>query len=124
MADISDCEQALLSFLTQIAYPLGTANPSAVVDSIGNPHAVQLYRGWPVPEQLDADMTAGIVDVSIFATRVEQNVTRYGLDYDEVLPFPSPTLTLVLGHGDAYGRRNGVRAAECGSTGEWLWILL
>ena len=92
MADISDVEAAILSLLTQTAYPNGTASPSAVLDSGGNPHNVQLYRGWPVPDQLDIDMAAGTVDVSIFPTRVEQNVTRYFLDYEALLPFPAPTL--------------------------------
>lgn len=97
MADISDVESSLLSLLTQTAYPLGTGNPSAVLDASGIPHNVQLYRGWPVPDQLDTDMENGTVDVSIFPTRVEQNVTRYGLDYEELLPAPVPTLTLVAG---------------------------
>jgi hypothetical protein len=95
MADVSDCEAAILSLLTQVAYPLGTAQPSAVLDANNQPHAVQLYRGWPVPDQIDTDMSAGTVDVSIFPSKVEQNVTRYGLDYEELLPFPAPTLTLT-----------------------------
>src|SRR5580658_9745114 len=95
MADISDVESALLSLLTQMAYPSGTSAPSAVLDSGGKPHNVQLYRGWPVPDQLDTDMAAGTVDVSIFPTRVETNVTRYGLDYEPLRPFPAPTLTLT-----------------------------
>jgi hypothetical protein len=97
MADISDVEATLLALLTQTAYPNGTSNPSAVLDSSSNPHAVRLYRGWPIPDQLDADMAAGTVDVSIFPMRVEQNVTRYGLDYEELLPFPASTLTLTAG---------------------------
>jgi hypothetical protein len=97
VADISDVEQSLLSLLTQTAYPNGTSNPSAVMDAGGAPHNVQLYRGWPVPDQLDVDMAAETVDVSIFPNRVEQNVTRYGLDYEELLPFPTPTLTLIAG---------------------------
>lgn len=97
MADISDVEASLLSLLTQTAYPNGMSSPSVVLDSGGNPHNVQLYRGWPIPDQLDIDMAAGTVDVSIFPSRVEQNVTRYGLDYEEVLPLPGPTLTLVAG---------------------------
>jgi hypothetical protein len=95
MADISDVEQSLLALLTQIAYPNGTANPSAVLDANNTPHNVQLYRGWPLPDQLDTDMAAGTVDVSIFPTRVEQNVTRYGLDYECLLPIKTPTLTLT-----------------------------
>ena len=96
MADISDVESSILSLLAQLAYPLGTNNASAVLDSGGNPHPVQLYRGWPVPDQLDKDMASGTVDVSVFPSRVEQNVTRYGLDYD-ILPLPAPTLTVVAG---------------------------
>jgi hypothetical protein len=99
MSDISDCEQAILSLLTQVAYPNGTGSPSVVLDSSGSRHNVQLYRGWPLPDQLDTDMSAGTVDVSIFPTRVEQNVTRYGLDWEAVLPFPVATLTLIAENG-------------------------
>jgi hypothetical protein len=99
MSDISDVEAALLALLTQTAYPNGTSSPSAILDANNKPHAVQLYRGWPVPDQLDADMTAGTVDVSIFPMRVELNVTRYGLDYELVCPFPTPTLTLTASNG-------------------------
>jgi hypothetical protein len=96
MCDISDVEEAIKSLLTQLAYPLGTANPSAVLDANGVPHATQIYRGWPQPTQVDIDMSKGTVDVSVFPTHVEQNVTRYSLAYD-VLPLPAPTLTLTAG---------------------------
>jgi hypothetical protein len=96
MADISDVEEAIKSLLTQLAYPLGTENASAVLDAEGKTHNTQIYRGWPQPNQLDVDMANGTVDVSVFSTRVEQNVTRYSLDYD-VLPLPAPTLTLLVG---------------------------
>jgi hypothetical protein len=66
-----------------------------VLDSNNQARKVQLYRGWPIPDQLDTDMAAGTVDVSIFPSRVEQNITRYGLDYEALLPFPEPTLTLT-----------------------------
>ena len=97
MADISDVENALVSLIEQIAYPSGTANPSVLLDQNSNPVKVQIYRGWPIPAQLDADMLAGnIVDVSIFPTAVERNTTRYGSDY-ETQSFPAATLTLVAG---------------------------
>lgn len=99
MCDISDVETQLVALLAQTAYPNGTSVPSVVLDSGGTPHAVQVYRGWPTPDQLDADMEAGTVDVSVFPTRVEQNVTRYGLGYEALLPFPVPTLTLTAANG-------------------------
>ncbi|MFZ0270992.1 MAG: hypothetical protein WAL34_03995 [Acidobacteriaceae bacterium] len=55
---------------------------------------MKLFRGWPIPANLDTDMAAGTVDVSIFPTRVETNATRYGKGY-QALPLPAPTLTLT-----------------------------
>lgn len=98
MADISDVENVLLSTLTQLAYPNGTSSPSAIVDAQSQPHKVQLYRGWPIPAQLDSDMVAGTVDVSIFPMATEKNSTRYAPYEEDLLPYPTATLTLTAGN--------------------------
>jgi len=95
MADISDVENALVSLIEQIAYPTGTANPSVLLNAESQPVEVKVYRGWPIPANLDADVLAdNIVNVSIYPMGVERNTTRYGSDY-ETLPLPAPTLTLI-----------------------------
>jgi hypothetical protein len=85
--DLSDIEQVLVSLLAQIAYPHGTAAESAT----GDP--VKIYRGWPIPSNLDADVRAGIVNVSVYPLDGEQNVTRYSTDWERI---PSPRVTMTV----------------------------
>ena len=87
MADLSDVEQAIVSAITQMVYPNGTAGDSVA----GQP--CKVYRGWPVPANLDADMKAGIVNISVFPLDAEQNLTRYTTDWQEL---PSPPITLTM----------------------------
>ena len=87
MPDQSDVENVLVSLVTQIAYPNGTAADSA----IGN--KIKVYRGWPIPANLDADLKAGIVNISVFPLDGEQNVTRFSTDWTEL---PSPRITLNM----------------------------
>lgn len=60
MADISDVETTLVSLVTAALYPKGMAPLSAVGADC------RIYRGWPAPASLDADLRAGLVNVSIF----------------------------------------------------------
>jgi hypothetical protein len=88
MADLSDIEQVLVSTITRIVYPTGTANPSIA----GAP--VKLFRGWPVPGNLDADLKAGTINVSVYPLDTEQKTTRYPREWVP-LPVPTPALTLT-----------------------------
>ncbi|XLV72564.1 hypothetical protein ACKZDW_07905 [Ralstonia syzygii subsp. celebesensis] len=60
MADITEVAQALVDVLAQAAYPNGTAQPS-----VGN-CPILIYQGWPVPQQLEADLQSGKVHISVF----------------------------------------------------------
>ncbi len=60
MADLSDVETALVQLCADAAYPAGTDQPSAC----GVP--VKAYRGWPSADALNADMAAGVANVSVF----------------------------------------------------------
>jgi len=60
MADITEVAQALVDVLAQAAYPNGTAQPS-----VGN-CPILVYQGWPIPQQLEADLQAGKVHISVF----------------------------------------------------------
>jgi hypothetical protein len=71
MADISDVLDVLASLVTGLMYPNGTGAQSAVGT------AVRAYPGWPVAANLDSDLKAGKVNVSVFPTAVESNRTRY-----------------------------------------------
>ena len=77
----------MVSVLTQIVYPNGTAADSATGDPI------KVFRGWPIPAGLDADLKAGIVNISVFPMDAEQNVTRYPREWMEI---PSPPITLTM----------------------------
>lgn len=88
MPDLSEVENVLVSLLTQIVYPNGTAADSATGDR------VKIFRGWPIPGNLDADLKAGIVNLSVFPKDSEKNATRAtGREWEEV---PSPPVTLTM----------------------------
>ncbi|QEL14784.1 hypothetical protein [Limnoglobus roseus] len=86
MPDLSDVETVLVALITQIVYPYGTASDSVTGDKM------KVFRGWPIPGNLDADLKAGVVNISVFPMDNEQNVTRFSTDWFE-LPAPRITLT-------------------------------
>ena len=83
MPSQSDAEMALVQLAAASLYPNGLAAPAAI------PATIRIYRGWPNTTALDADLRAGLVNVTIFpvpgATR---NTTRYASDWlpDPVIP--------------------------------------
>ncbi|WP_435018489.1 hypothetical protein TA3x_000463 [Tundrisphaera sp. TA3] len=85
MADLHHVESALVSLVTQIAYPEGTASPSVA----GVP--VKVHRGWPIPAQLDKDLKAGKVTVSVYPQAAEKRTTRYAREWQQ-LSVPEITL--------------------------------
>jgi hypothetical protein len=87
MAELSEVEQILVSTITQLVYPNGTAAASAV----GQP--CKVYRGWPIPTNLTADLKANFVNISVFPLDVEQNLTRYTTEWQEL---PSPPISLTM----------------------------
>jgi hypothetical protein len=87
MAELSEVESVLVSVITQALYPNGTGASSATGDRC------KIYRGWPIPANLDADMKSGFVNVSVFPMDAEQNVTRYSADW---LSNPTPPITLTM----------------------------
>lgn len=89
MSDLSDVEQEIVSLVTQAVYPKGTG-----LQSVANA-TCKIYRGWPISSNLDQDLDAGIINVSVFAQDMEQKTTRYPQDY-QALPIPTPALKLVV----------------------------
>jgi hypothetical protein len=88
MADVLDVINTLVSQAAGYVYPNGTGQPS-VTDT-----AINLFPGWPLPGQVDADMAQGITDVSVFAPGVDRNTTRYR-PAQKVMSIAEPTLTLT-----------------------------
>jgi hypothetical protein len=89
VADLSDVENVLKATLTQTIYPNGTGNPS-IVDV-----PCKIYRGWPIPKQLETDLAAGKINVSVFPQDNEQKTTRYPKKWLE-LPVTAPLLTIEV----------------------------
>ena len=86
MAALHEVESTLVAVIAQALYPNGTAAASATGD------ACKVYRGWPDPSNLQADLKNGPVNVSVFPLDAEQNVTRYS---DDWVPLPTPQVTLT-----------------------------
>ncbi len=60
MADLADVEDTLVDFIVGILYPNGTAASSALGAMC------RVFRGWPLPAGLNADLAAGIVNVTVY----------------------------------------------------------
>jgi hypothetical protein len=72
MADQSDVETALVNLASAALYPNGIGEAS-----LPGPDC-RIYRGWPIPVALDADLTAGRINVTIFPSGGEsRTTTRY-----------------------------------------------
>jgi hypothetical protein len=92
MADQSDVENAFVAAIASALYPNGTKAASAV----GNPAATcRVYRGWPLSAALNADLAAGVVNVSVFPAGSPRNTTRYPARWT-VTSKTIPTLTVVV----------------------------
>ena len=89
MAAQSDVETALVELAAAALYPNGTEEGAAIGSNI------RLYRGWPNATALDADLAAGVVNVTVFPVpHATRNTTRYLPDW---LPDPVvPTLTVSV----------------------------
>jgi hypothetical protein len=76
MATIADLRAAIAQVVGGLIYPAsvpaGTAPASPVA---GCP--VRIFQGWPEREAIDADMAAGIVNVSVYSLPGSTNTTRY-----------------------------------------------
>jgi hypothetical protein len=90
MADQSDVETVLTALVSGVLYPQGTTGPSILG------RVCRVYRGWPNAAALDADLAAGVVNVTVFPeARHQANTTRWP-DECEVVSQVSPTLTVAV----------------------------
>jgi hypothetical protein len=72
MADISDVEQAVTDTITSILYPTG-ASQSSIIGAL-----CRVYRGWPNSSGLNADLGAGVVNITVLADNDSgRTTTRY-----------------------------------------------
>jgi hypothetical protein len=68
VADLSDVENAVVAEVIGGLYPNGTSQASAVGVTC------RAYRGWPSPAALNSDLTAGVVNVTVFPATVPDEV--------------------------------------------------
>ncbi len=81
MADQSDVEIALVALAAAALYPEGTDAQSAC----GQP--CRVYRGWPNPPGLDADLALGLTQVTVAPVEgTIRNTTRYPDTWASELP--------------------------------------
>ncbi len=101
MADVSDVEAALVSFVTAALHPSGAAAASVT----GQP--VRVYRGWPLSGSLEADLLHGVANVSVFAVPAStRNTTRWAAVTSTMSS--TPTLTVqVSGNSATFGGQGG-----------------
>ena len=70
-------------------YPSGTGNASVTAKGI------RIFPGWPLPNQIDTDLAAGVSCVSVYPTSVERVTSRFPKDWQS-LEVGSTTLTLTV----------------------------
>ncbi|WP_321354538.1 hypothetical protein [Pseudomonas extremaustralis] len=88
MASLTDVLKQVAAQIAAIVYPSGTGQPSVA----GFP--IRVYPGWPVPEQLEADLAAGIAHISVYSHGKDRSTTRYlGRSW---IPLTAPVHTLVM----------------------------
>jgi hypothetical protein len=103
MADQADVETALAAIVANALYPNGTAAESA----IGN--ICRIYRGFPTTPSLDADLAAGVLNVSVAADETPlKNVTRYPRRWVTVAPVLQVLTVNVTGQSASFSGRCAV----------------
>jgi len=97
MADQSDVESALVSSASVALYPGGVG-----AGSVPGPEC-RVYRGWPQPAALDADLLAGKINVTVFpAGGSGKTTTRYSEQWMGTPSRPSMTV-MVSGNSVTFG---------------------
>lgn len=88
MADLSDVSNTLVGVIAGILYPNGTAQPSVIGADC------RIGSGWPTSAQLDPDLKAGIVNVSVYPMNIERDVPHFMEAWLLINHF-APTVTLT-----------------------------
>jgi hypothetical protein len=89
MADVQDVLNTLATTVAGILYPNGTGGGSVT----GSP--IKVMTGWPVPNILQTDLSAGTSHVSVFESPgSERNTTRYA-PKGHVMSIAPATITLA-----------------------------
>jgi hypothetical protein len=96
MADLADVEDALVTFVTAALYPQGTSQSCVVASEC------RVYRGWPLPAGLNADLAAGVTNVTVFPTpNASRVVTPLPITYPTGTP-PSTFSARTVGEAATF----------------------
>jgi hypothetical protein len=79
MADQTDVANSLVALIAGIAYPNGSAQPSAAPANA----AVKTYQGWPNPVELDSDILAKKIHASVWPTPTERQVEQHSMEWQQ-----------------------------------------
>lgn len=108
MADKSDVENALVAISSAALYPSGINSPS-----VPGPDC-RIYRGWPSSAALDADLTAGRINVTVFPAHGHvRTTTRYtqirsGSQGQPTLTMSVSGTSVILGGSAGLGQVAGI----------------
>ena len=81
MPDEADVETALAAFIAGALYPAGEGAASAVGT------VCRVYRGWPVVGALDADLVAGVAEITVQPVAGSfRNTSRYTTEWQGAAP--------------------------------------
>ena len=90
MADLSEVSTAIVGLFAPYIYPNGTGQHSSITAPC------KIYPGWPVPNQLQADLLAGTVNISVYPQpSIERVTTRYPTDWRDYINV-TPTVTATV----------------------------
>jgi hypothetical protein len=110
MADISDVERAIVDAVTSILYPTGFPQPS-IIGSL-----CRIYRGWPNAATLNADLSAGTVNVTIGTDNASgRTTTRFLPQWRTISGEPGTTVTTS-------GRM--ITIAGCPASGDVVGLII
>jgi hypothetical protein len=90
MATIADLRAAIAQIVGGLIYPAGVPAGTAPASPVTLCPA-RVFQGWSEREAIDADMAAGIVNVSVYVTPGSVNTTRYP-EVDVPISVSEPTL--------------------------------
>lgn len=88
MADLFAIEQSIASLVTATIYPAGTTQASIVGSQC------RIYRGWPVAANLNSDLAAGVINITVSPDEEPgRTTTRYFPKAQVILNTPGTTIT-------------------------------
>jgi hypothetical protein len=103
MADESDVETALVGLIGAALYPNGLVGACAV-----NGAVCRIYRGWPVTAALDADLAAGITNVSLTTVPGQsRNTSRWPDTWIPQSTIAASLTASVIGQSVTFGGTGG-----------------